>query len=524
MSRRAFHLIVLTLSLFTCIFAQPELDISFNSTGKATVDFTTGDDVAYDVLVQPDNKIVAVGTTAASSSPKHFALTRFTTNGSLDTSFGDNGRVITVFNASSAVEGAFAAAIQPDGKIIAAGFVNRFTPGEGYFALARYNPDGSLDTTFGNGGKILTSIVQHINEARAAAVRQDGTIVAAGDYYSGNQNFQTLIARYTTNGTLEGTSGDFQGFNFGSENIARAIAIQPDGGFVTGGYFRESFSTNPGAKLVRYEPDGRVDTSFGSSGRVLVSSPSISEEFNAVALQPDGRIVAAGYSGQDFLVMRFTMFGLVDTTFGGGTGRVTTPMGAGSQANSVIVKPNGKILVSGSSGNNSAAAYYNTDGSLDTSFSGDGKLVIPFGAANGMALDGLGRIVLGGTSGGMFAAARLYTPDPVPVTVTGQTVTMEGAPLRNIRVGLTNQDGQTRWAITSAFGYVVFDNIPTGQTYTLFVRGSKHYSFETRTFGLNETIDNLTLIGTPLNQRPAAGAKDSIEARTGASKRPALFK
>ena len=493
----------LVLFALTAVFAQPELDISFNASGTATVDFGQGNDVAFDVLVQPDNKIVAVGTTSTSSSPRFFALTRFNTNGAMDTTFGDNGRVITDFNANAVNEGAFAAAMQPDGKIIAAGYVSIISPGEGYFALARYNPNGSLDTTFGSGGKVLTAVFQHINEARAVTVAQDGQIFAAGYYFGGNQNFQSLVARYSTNGTLQDTFGDFQGIDLGTENILRAVAIQPDGKIVTGGNFRQSFSSpsSADAKVLRFNADGTLDSSFGSSGRVLISSPTISEAVNVIALLPDGRVVAGGYSGQDFLVMRFNANGSSDTTFGGGTGRVTTPMGSDSQVNSIIVKPNGKILVSGSSGLNSGVVSYNTDGSLDTSFSGDGKLIIPFGAANGMALDSLGRTVLGGTANGMFAVSRLYTLEPTLVTVTGQTVNPQGTPLRNIRVGLTGPDGQTRWAITSAFGFFVFDNVPTGQTYTLFVRGSKHYFFETRTFGLNEAIDNLSLIGTPIEHR-----------------------
>jgi uncharacterized delta-60 repeat protein len=501
---RPIFCIAFLLSFLNAASAQPELDISFNATGKATVDFTQGEDAAFDVLVQADNKIVAIGTTATFSSPKYFALTRFTTNGVMDTSFGDNGRVITVFNANSANEGAFAAALQPDGKIIAAGFVSRISPGEGYFALARYNPNGSLDTTFGNGGMVLTAVFQHINEARAVTVGPDGQIFAAGYYFGGNQNFQSLVARYSTNGTLEDTFGDFQGFDLGTENILRAVAIQPDGKIVTGGNFRQSYSapSSADAKVMRFNPDGTLDSSFGASGRLIISSPTIGEAVNAVAILPDGRIIAAGYSGQDFLVMRFNANGSFDTTFGGATGRVTTPIGIDSQANSVIVRPDGKILASGSSGLNSGVVYYNADGSLDTSFSGDGKFIFPFGTLNGMAFDSLGRIVLGGTSAGMFGVARLYTLDPVPVTVTGQTVNPQGTPLRNIRVGLTGQDGQTRWAITSAFGFFVFDNVPTGQTCTLFVRGSKHYSFETRTFGLNEAVDNLTLIGNPIEPGP----------------------
>lgn len=508
MKKRAFYLIIITLIFLTTIHAQPELDVSFNGTGMSTVDFTLNtEEVAFDVLVQADNKIVAVGTYGTFSSPRFFALTRLNTNGSLDTSFGDNGRVITDFDANAINEGAFSAVMLPDGKIIAAGYVSLISPGPGFFALARYNTDGSLDTTFGNAGKVLTSVVQHINEARAVTVGPDGQIFAAGYYFSGNQNFQTLVARYSTNGTLQDTFGDFQGIDLGTENIARTVAIQPDGKIVIGGNFRQSFSNPSGAdaKVIRFNPDGTLDSSFGSFGRVLISSPTIGEAVNAVTLLPDGRIVAAGYSGQDFLVMRMNANGSFDTTFGGATGRVTTPMGVAAQANSVIVKPNGKLLVSGSTGASSAVAYYNTDGSLDTSFSGDGKLVFPFGSAQGMALDHLDRIVLGGTANNMFAVARLYTLDPVQVTISGRTVTPAGIPLRGARVSITNQLGQTAYAVTSTFGYYQFE-VPTGQTYTL-TASLKRFRFESRVVGVNEAITDLDIVSTP-QERPFEGKVD----------------
>lgn len=512
---RAAVLFLLFVSSFA--YAQPELDISFNGTGKVMTDVGAGSDTAYEVLVQPDHKIIAVG----SANTTYFVLARYNPNGSLDTTFGDNGKVITDFDSNAIAEAAFAAALQPDGKIIAAGFGAIIHPGPAYFALARYNTDGSLDQSFGSGGKVSTSIVQNMHHIRGVALAPDGKIVVAGDYFSNTWNTtQSLIVRYHPNGLPDNSFGsggivtDSRGFNQGDSNTPWSVAVQPDGKVVTGGSFSPSVSVTGGdVTMVRYNENGAYDTSFGSGGRVLIPSPTVSEVISSIALLSDGRIVAAGESGQDFLVMRFNADGSPDVTFDG-DGRVTTPVAGTSKARSVIVRPNGKIFVSGASftaAQGFAAASYNTDGSLDTSFSGDGKLAFGFeGAfatrAHGMAIDGLGRIALGGVASDNFAVARLYTIDPVPVTVTGQTVNMEGTPLRSIRVGLTGQDGQTRWAVTSAFGFFVFDNVPTGQTYTLFVRGSKHYSFETRTFGLNEAIDSITLIGSSLQPGRAGNA------------------
>jgi uncharacterized delta-60 repeat protein len=522
MKKPFLHLIFLlsiVLCLCTAASAQPELDITFNGTGRVTTSLSPGwGDIVSSVLVQTDNKIIAVGTYAGSSSPRFFALTRYNTNGALDSSFGNNGKVVTDFDANAVNEGALAAAIQPDGKIIAAGYVSLISPGPGFFALARYNPNGSLDTTFGNGGKVLTAIVQHINTARGVAVGQDGKIVAAGEYFGSLQNFQTLIARYTATGVLEGTTTDQRGVDLGDSNTPMAVTIQPDGKILTAGSYKSNFSSS-GADItmLRFTADGFPDTSFAGNGRLLIPSPAVSEFLTSVAVQADGRIVAGGGSGSDLLVMRFTADGSPDLTFGGGTGRVTTPMGGFSQANSVIVKPNGKILAAGtvefSGQQNFAIACYNADGSLDTSFSGDGKLAFNFGGmpslARGMAVDGLGRVVLGGYASIMFGVARLYTLDPVPVTVTGRTLTQTGQPIRMMEVALTDSHGVTRYAYTSSFGYFQFDNVMTGQTYDISV-SSKRYNFPGITVGLNEAVSDLDMIGTPLQQRTAEAAPGPV--------------
>jgi uncharacterized delta-60 repeat protein len=512
MSKHQIYLCTAVLSLLflsSFAYAQPELDISFNGTGRVTTDLSNiYNDIVHATLIQPDDKIVAVGRYSSSGSPGYFALVRYNTNGSLDPTFGNNGIVITDFDVNAANEGALAGALQPDGKILASGYVDLISPGPGYFATARYNTDGSLDPTFGNGGKVLTSIIENIHEAHAVAVGLNGTIVVAGNYLNGPQGFQTLVARYRTDGFLEGTVTDTRFFDVGDRNATWAIALQPDGKIVTAGRFSLNGSSLGDITMLRLTPTGAYDTSFAGTGRLYISSPATNEGLFAVAVQPDGRIVAAGESGTDFLVMRLNSDGSPDTTFDT-DGRVTTYMGAPSQANGLVIRPNGKIMVAGLAGANFAAASYNADGSLDTSFSGDGKLTFQFGLnsrANSIATDSLGRVLLGGHSDHMgassaFAVVRLYTPDPQPVVITGRALSPEGQPLRMVRVSLTDSRGVTRYYYTSSFGYFRFE-VPSGQTCSISA-SSKGYSFTGRTIAVNGAISDLDLIGTRITQRPA---------------------
>ena len=224
------------LVIFFCaanvVVAQEELDISFNGTGKATVDFVAGSDVANAVIVQPDNKIVAVGTANVNGIPRTFALARFNTDGTLDATFGTGGRVVTDFDSSAPNQGAYAAALQPDGKIIAGGYVSYASPNEGAFAVARYNTDGSLDTTFGTGGKVLTNINRRQTEIHGLAIAPDGKIVAAGFFFTGSM-FQTLIVKYNSDGTVAWQKQDIHGGVAGTFNAAHSLAVQPDGTSVT---------------------------------------------------------------------------------------------------------------------------------------------------------------------------------------------------------------------------------------------------------------------------------------------------
>ena len=407
------------------------LDPSFGSGGKVTTSFGSYHDYAGGVAVQSDGKIVAAGSsyTDAASTAGTFALARYNTDGTLDTTFSGDGKVTTAFTGLSEV---WAVAIQPDGKIVAVGEANAvwsdYECGASCtFALARYNPNGTLDTTFGTlvapgvrDGKVTTSMG---GPAWAAVLQPDGKIVVAG----GSEVAGTFaLARYNPNGTLDTTfDGDgkvttpFFGPFFGP---AWAVALQPDGKIVASG--------GTGAfALARYNANGTLDTTFSGDGRVTTSStgPAYS-----VKVQPDGKIVAAG-GWSTFDLARYNANGTLDTTFDG-DGRVATSFGGCcSEAYAAAIRSDGRIVVAGTfypgvfggAGQVVALARYNTNGALDTTFDGDGRVTTAFapGAAYAyaVALQADGGIVVAGeawsTTDGGFALAR-YLVDTTPPETT----------------------------------------------------------------------------------------------------------
>lgn len=501
---KRFHCLTVILIMSICALAQaPEVDISFSGTGRTISNITPGEDQGKEVLIQSDGKIVVAGYT----SDRFFGLTRFNTDGTIDTTFGVNGVTLTDFSTQTVTEIVSSAAIQPDDKIVVAGSIRIISPGEGYYAVARYNADGSIDTSFGSQGKVTTSFnTLHLNEATDVSIAPDGHILVAGYYFENGLNFQTGIIRLSPDGSGGLKMRDRRGIALGATNVANAVKVRPDGKIVTAGAFdaREG-ALNNDITMVRYNVDGTYDQSFASSGRYTFPSQQ-AESLLDLELLPDGKMVACGSAGSDFLLMRFDSNGIPDPTFAGndGNGRVKTPMGGFAEARKLIVRPNGKILVIGASSGNLALAYYNEDGTLDTSFSGDGKLTFNFtGAstvANSVAIDSIGRIVLGGSStnsgDGVFAAVRLYTLDPVPVTVIGRALTPAGNPVRSMEVFFTDPSGVSRYTLTTSLGYFQFDGIPTGQTYTLSV-SSKKYLVQNRQIALNEAINDLQVLAVP---------------------------
>jgi uncharacterized delta-60 repeat protein len=339
----------------TAYAAAGDLDPTFGVGGKVTADLTSKPDFPWSVAWQADGKIVAAGESDVGGSNPKFVVARFNPDGTPDTTFGGDGTVTNDFTSSEDV--AFAVAVAPDGKIVAAG-----TAGFEQFAVARYNTDGSLDTTFGGSGKITTDFTSHEDLAFTMAVQTDGKIVAGGD--SGGKNGKFALARYNT--------------------------------------------------------DGSLDTSFGGDGRVTTDFTSYPDDLLALAFQPDGKILAAGGNGfgapnEKFALARYNSDGSLDTSFGG-DGKVTTNFTPDPDVAFVVrVQGDGTIMAAGGSAlavkPEFALARYNADGSLDTSFGGDGKVTTDFTRgdddAYALAFQADGKILAGGVSGCCGSHTRL---------------------------------------------------------------------------------------------------------------------
>jgi uncharacterized delta-60 repeat protein len=244
--------------------------------------------------------------TAADASTQNYTVTVTVSplSGSLDTTFGKSGMVTTPIGSGNAV--AHALGIQSDGKIVAAGSSNNI--GNDDFTLVRYNTDGSFDTTFGTGG-IVTTTIGSDAYAQALGIQTDGKIVAAGDYYNGS-NYEFALVRYTADGSLDTTfgTGGIVTTTIGSGNAwANALGIQTDGKIVAAGYSYNS--SNDDFSLVRYNADGSLDTTFGTGGIVTTAIGSGNAGANALGIQTDGKIVAAGQSSngsnEDFILVRY---------------------------------------------------------------------------------------------------------------------------------------------------------------------------------------------------------------------------
>jgi uncharacterized delta-60 repeat protein len=387
------------------------LDVSFGSGGRVTTNI--GVDA---VAVQPDGKLVGAGAANIDGS-LDFALTRYDSEGTLDTSFGTGGVVTTDFG--SPWERATSVAIQSDGKIVVAGgsVVGFFND----FALARYNTDGTLDAGFGTGGTVLTDFGVSA-QAYAMAVQPDGKIVVAGEAnIDGGDNFE--VVRYNSDGSLDesfGTGGKVStDFGLGEQGFSYAqgysLTIQPDGKLVVAGaaYIGAGFD----AALARYQSNGALDSSFGTGGKVITDlaggNATLGPTFNwmsSVAVLPDGRIIAAGQAnivrGYGFALVRYESDGTLDTSFGT-AGEVTTDfflLDQGfslAQASSLVVLPDERIVVGGrayiNGGFHAALAGYNRDGTLDASFGTAGKVSTDFGgdyeAVRSVAVQPDGKIV-----------------------------------------------------------------------------------------------------------------------------------
>ncbi|MEL0587155.1 MAG: tandem-95 repeat protein [Candidatus Thiodiazotropha sp. (ex. Lucinoma kazani)] len=349
--------------------------------GIVTTPIGSGDDDGTSVTVQADGKILVAGY-SHNGSNNDFALTRYNADGSLDTSFGGGDGIVTTAVGSNN-DNAFSVAVQTDGKILVGGYSR--IGGNYDFALTRYNADGTLDTSFGGGDGIVTTGVGTLDAyANDITVQTDGKILVAGESYNGSDIDFTLI-RYNTNGTLDTGFGGGDGIvttDVGSGfDQGRSVTVQADGKILVGGYADIGIAKD--FALTRYNTDGTLDTSFGGGDGIVTTTVGPAADYGqSVTVQADGKILVAGdtYNGSnyDFAVTRYNTDGTLDTSFGG-DGIVTTDLGAGHDFGfGVTTQTDGKILVAGygdiGPNKDFALVRYNSDGTLDTSFDAIGLL------------------------------------------------------------------------------------------------------------------------------------------------------
>lgn len=392
--------------------AAGELDQGFGRNGVASVRGDGKYSAAQDVAVDASGRIVLAGQSSLS-----FGLARLFPDGRPDPAFAGDGTVATTFGVGARAN---AVVVQPDGKIVAAGHANP-TLGEvdADFALARYNADGTLDTTFGDGGRVTTSFSGSSAYVSALLLEPDGRLVAVGDITPGDAvNSDVAVARYLPDGRLDSSFGG-DGIALtdvrGGPDFASSVTRGPDGSVVVGATSGQPDPSAPATStwtLLRYGADGTLDPAFGGGDGIAESdlSPGF-ETLRSLTTQDDGRVVAVGHINPDgrseqVAVARYLPDGRLDTSFGGGDGTVSTQAARLSEGEDVVVQPDGRLVAVGRAADDDLdgdpdweflVVRYDADGSLDTSFGRSGVARTPAGEqANAVVLEADGSIVVAG--------------------------------------------------------------------------------------------------------------------------------
>jgi len=328
--------------------------------------------------------------------------------GALDTSFDGDGKVLSSFlpsDSESQSEGhrVRMQTISGTERIIVAGKVN--TGAADYAAIARYNLDGSLDTSFGTSG--IAKLSDGATYFDSLAVQSDGKIVAVGR----NGAFNFFVCRFTAAGALD-TSFDSDGkvgiaiTGAADTEYAHDVAIDSNGKIIVAG------TADTSVGVARLNSDGSLDTGFDSDGKLTFTYGGSSSSAAAVAVQSDDRIVIAGGTGGDVGMARLNTDGSFDTNFDS-DGKLVSSLGGSEAASALAIDSSGNFVITGGKDTNLFAARYTSTGSLDTTFNSTGSATLDLGSsdesANGLQIQSDGKIILGGYSNADFAVVRLNT-------------------------------------------------------------------------------------------------------------------
>lgn len=340
------------------------LDTGFGSGGNVTISFGGTGDRVRSLAVQSDGRILAAGSVYLDNQDEDFAVARLDSTGGLDPSFGVGGNAYLA--APGRVDQGEIVLVQADGRIVVAGVVDVAPPplrSYADFAVARFNSDGSVDRGFGTGGRTMVDLAGRTDLVRAAALQSDGRIVVVGRVADGPSTTPDVgLARFNGDGSVDtsfGSSGvvvrDLNGQ--GAWDEASSVAIQSDGKIVI-----SALNRSPGAPnrftVARFNADGSLDNGFATNGVSTTAFSSGDDYSRGLAIEPGGRIVAAGSTAgatpqSDFGLLRLMPDGTLDTGFDG-DGQLTIDFfGATDGANAVLIQPDGRIVAAGVARNGS---------------------------------------------------------------------------------------------------------------------------------------------------------------------------
>ena len=482
-------------------------DNTFDSDGKLTTTFGSVDHNPNAVAIQKDGKIVAESDRYDGSN-YDFAIARYNKDGSPDKTFNGTGEKVT--DLGSSTDYANSVIIQNNGKIIEGGYTFN---GDNYkLAIVRFNADGSTDNTFNKNGRLIEGLNQGYTIYTSSAVQKDGKIIAAGYTWNGS-NFDFVVVRYNADGSLDNSFSQDgkQTTGFGSgDDFANAVSIQADGKIVLAGY-TSTGNTSSYFALVRYNADGSLDSTFSSDGKQTTDFGFYAEIGNAAAIQSDGKIVIAGsvftgsnYDSVDFAVARYNTDGTLDKTFSNDGKQLTDLTSSDDFGNSVVIQKDGKIIVAGRTYNGTkndfALVRYNSNGSLDNTFSGDGKQVSDFGTADffgqSAVLQNDGKIVVAGYSqvesvGSSFAIARYNTNGNLDTSFNG--------------TGLKTRDFGS--------GFEVATSVAIQANGKIVVAGGTNGNFTLARYNTNGSLDN-SFNEDGIQITKASGGDDRIQGIT----------
>jgi uncharacterized delta-60 repeat protein len=517
MKNFAFLLLLLVISCHGSVFAQPELDTSYGTTGSIVVG-TSFTFIPLDMVIQPDKKTIVISSCRNTGTQSfQFCLVRLNENGSLDTTFDEGSPVSEPGTVLMAIPGSntnsYGAGrgliLLENGKILAIGsaaFAEQEQP-----VMIRYNSNGTPDSSFGTNGILILPVNARFSKG---LLQPDGKIIIVGDDGAFPNNHQ-FVARFSSDGTVDNTFGEngFKTINIeGKGTRGTSITLQADGKIIAGGAAWDLTNSNVNSYFIsRFNSNGSLDASFDDDGYKIISlTASGTNYITSVALQPDGRIVALGYRNH---LYQLNANGSFDNNFDADGARFA--LNGTAESTDLTVSAGGRITVVGFpsviAGNypiRYRLARYLSNGSPDTNFSGDGFLditqtTISDNGADRVKFDSQGRLVIAGRGAqpvdypwqfAVYTSARLSAPPVRNVGFTGRVTDINGKPVINAYLALKLGSQTIGYARTNPFGYYRFANIQTNQTYTLSTY-SKRLNFYDRAVLVDNEVTNFQIIG-----------------------------